>query len=61
MFVQGPTAAVLAFPFAWAGLALASWLRSSSSSWNAARWLVYRVAAAVSGVAGVVAALALRY
>jgi len=61
MFVQGPIAAALAFPFAWAGLAFASWLRSSSTSWDGARWLVYRVVAAVSGVAGVVTALALRY
>ena len=61
MFVQGPIAAVLALPAAWAGLRLASWLASTSANWDAGRSLAYRIAAAVSGVAGVAAALALRY
>jgi hypothetical protein len=60
VFVQGPTAAVLSLPAAWAGLALARRL-DSSGSWDAGRVIAYRAAAAISGVAGVVAALALRY
>jgi len=60
-FVQGPIAAVLALPAAWAGLRLASVLESGSRTWNAANWLVYRIAAALSGLAGIVTALALRY
>jgi hypothetical protein len=61
MFVQGPIAAVLSLPAALAGLALSSSLRLRFSSWTSARWLAYRVAAALSGIAGVAAALALRY
>ena len=61
MFVQGPIAAVLALPAAWAGLRLASRLDAGSREWNAARWLTFRIAAACSGLAGVAAALALRY
>jgi hypothetical protein len=61
MFVQGPIAAVLAFPAAFIGLKLSSLLMRSSSSWSTGRWMAYRVAAAGSGVAGIAAALALRY
>jgi hypothetical protein len=61
MFVQGPVAAVLAFPAAFAGLRLSSWLMRSTATWDAGRWLAYRIAAAGSGVAGIAAALALRY
>jgi hypothetical protein len=61
MLVQGPVAAVLALPAAWAGLAFASRLNASSGRWDAGRVLAYRIAAAVSGLAGVAAALALRY
>jgi hypothetical protein len=60
VFVQGPIAGVLALPAAWAGLTLARKL-DASGGWDAGRWLAYRAAAAISGVAGVVAALALRY
>jgi hypothetical protein len=59
-FVQGPIAAVLALPAAWAGLTLGRRL-DASDSWDAGRWVAYRVVAATSGVAGVVTALALRY
>jgi len=61
MFVQGPVAAVLALPAAFAGLRLSSYLTQSTATWSSERWLAYRIAAAGSGVAGVAAALALRY
>ena len=61
MFVQGPVAAVLALPAAWAALKLAVRLDATTGNWSAARWLAYRIAAAGSGVAGIAAALALRY
>ena len=61
MFVQGPVATVLALPAALAGLKLSSYLTRSTATWSTGRWLAYRIAAAGSGVAGVAAALALRY
>ncbi|MCK4513392.1 hypothetical protein KAW64_16705 [bacterium] len=61
MFVQGAIATVLAIPAAWAGLTIARKLLLASERWTDARWAVYRVAAVGSGVAGVAAALALRY
>jgi hypothetical protein len=61
VFVQGPIAAVLSLPAALAGLKLSSYLTRSTAAWSSGRWLAYRVAAAGSGVAGIAAALALRY
>ncbi len=61
MFVQGPVAAVLALPAAWAALKLAVRLNATTGNWSTARWLAYRIAAAGSGVAGIATALALRY
>ncbi len=61
MFVQGPVAAVLALPAALAGLKLSAYVTRSTATWSTGRWVAYRLAAAGSGVAGVVAALALRY
>jgi hypothetical protein len=61
MFVQGPVAALLALPAALAGLKLSSLLLPSIETWSDGRLLAYRIAAAGSGVAGIAAALALRY
>ncbi|MFH1864653.1 MAG: hypothetical protein ABIK85_02095 [Candidatus Eisenbacteria bacterium] len=61
MFVQGPVAAVLAIPAALAGLRLSSYLTRSPATWSDGRLMAYRIAAAGSGVAGIAAALALRY
>jgi hypothetical protein len=61
MFVQGPIATVLALPAALAGLKLSAYLTRSTATWSTGRWMAYRIAAAGSGVAGVAAALALRY
>ncbi len=61
MVAQGPIATVLAIPAAWAGLKLSERLSLSSESWTTANWLVYRIAAAGSGIAGIAAALALKY
>jgi hypothetical protein len=60
-FVQGSIAALLAVPAALAGLALADHLRRASVEWSRGLWLAYRTAAVGSGIAGVAAALALRY
>lgn len=60
-FVQGPIATVLSVPAALAGLKLSTLLVRPLSSWTSGRWLAYRIAAAGSGVAGIAAALALRY
>jgi hypothetical protein len=60
-FVQGPIAALLAVPAAWAGAAVASRLLEAQSAWSKARWLAYRTAAVGSGLAGIATALALRY
>jgi hypothetical protein len=60
-FVQGPIAALLAVPAAWAGAAVASRLIGAEGAWSRVGWLAYRTAAIGSGVAGVAAALALRY
>lgn len=61
MFVQGPIAAALALPAALAGLRLSSVLARSAATWSEGRWVAYRIAAAGSGIAGIAAALALRY
>lgn len=61
MFFQGPVAAILAVPAAWAGLRLAARLEAASAGWSAARLRAYDIAAAGSGIAGIAAALALRY
>jgi hypothetical protein len=61
VFLQGQMAALVAMPFAFAGLALSSFLTASVPGWSRARWIAYRLAAAGSGIAGVAAALALRY
>ncbi len=61
MFVQGPIAAVLAIPAAVAALRLSSYLMRSVTTWSDGRLMAYRIAAAGSGVAGIAAALALRY
>lgn len=61
ILLQGPMAAVLAIPAALAGLRLARSLERASEAWSSAGWLAYRVAAVGSGIAGVAAALALRY
>jgi hypothetical protein len=61
MFAQGPAAAVLAVPAALAGLRLSLYLMRSATTWSEGRVLAYRIAAAGSGVAGIAAALALRY
>ncbi|MFH1690479.1 MAG: hypothetical protein ABIE42_09610 [Candidatus Eisenbacteria bacterium] len=61
MFVQGPIAAVLAIPAALAGLRLSSYLTRTVTTWSDGRLMAYRIAAAGSGVAGIAAALALRY
>jgi len=61
MVAQGPMATALAIPAAWAGLKLSERLSLSSESWTSANWLVYRIAAAGSGIAGIAAALALKY
>jgi hypothetical protein len=61
MFVQGPAATALSIPAALAGYALSTRLSWRLTSWSRARWLAFRMAAAVSGIAGVAAALALRY
>jgi hypothetical protein len=60
MLVQGPLAAALALPAAVAGLRLARALERAAA-WSRTGWIAYRAAALGSGVAGVVAALALRY
>ncbi len=60
-FVQGPIAAVLSIPAALVGYKAAERLLRDSAVWDAGRWLTYRVTAAVSGVSGVLLALALRY
>jgi hypothetical protein len=60
-FVQGPIAALLAVPAAWAGAAIANRLLESQGAWSRAGWLVYRAAAIGSGLAGIATALALRY
>jgi len=60
-FVQGPIAAVLSIPAALAGCKAAERLLRDSAVWDAGRWLSYRIMAAVSGVSGVLLALALRY
>ena len=61
MVAQGPMATALAVPAAWAGLKLSERLALSSESWTHANWLAYRIAAVGSGIAGIAAALALRY
>ncbi len=61
MFAQGPIATALAIPAAWAGLKLSERLSLSSESWTHANWFVYRLAALGSGVAGIAAAMALKY
>lgn len=61
MVVQAPAAALLAFPAAAAGLWLAERILATSEAWTVARAQAYRIAAVGSGVAGVAAALALRY
>ena len=60
-FVQGPIAALLAVPAAWAGMAIASRLLETQRAWSRARWFAYRTAAIGSGLAGIATALALRY
>ncbi len=60
-FVQGPIAAALAVPAAYAGVRAAERLRAASVLWDTGQWLTYRITAVSSGVAGVVVALALRY
>jgi len=60
-FVQGPIAALLAAPAAWAGVAVAARLGEAHAAWGRAAWVAYRLAAVGSGVAGIAAALALRY
>lgn len=60
-FVQGPIAAALAIPAALAGYKAAERLLRNSAVWDPGRWLSYRIMAAVSGVSGVLLALALRY
>jgi hypothetical protein len=60
-FVQGPVAALLAVPAALAGLKLADRLVGASRAWDRTRWLAYETAAVGSSIAGVAAALALRY
>jgi len=60
-FVQGPIAALLAVPAAWAGVAAARRLLEAVPSWSRASWVAYRMVAVGSGVAGVAAAIALRY
>ena len=61
MFAQGPIATALAIPAAWAGLKLSERLSLSSESWTTANWFVYRIVAAGSGIAGIAAAIALKY
>lgn len=61
MFVQGPIAGVLSIPAALCAARIADSLMSSSMLWNDARWRAYRFAAMGSGIAGVAAAVALRY
>jgi hypothetical protein len=60
IFVQGQFAALLSIPAAFAGLRLSTLLAGPIATWSRARWIAYRIAAAGSGIAGVVAALALR-
>jgi hypothetical protein len=60
-FVQGPIAALLAVPAAWAGAVIAGRLLDAQGAWSRAAWSVYRTAAVGSGIVGVAAALALRY
>ena len=60
-FVQGSIAAVLSIPAALAGCKAEERLLKNSAVWDAGRWLSYRIMAAVSGVSGVLLALALRY
>jgi len=60
-FVQGPIAALLAVPAAWAGAAIAGRLIGAQGAWSRVGWLAYRTAAIGSGLAGVAAALTLRY
>jgi hypothetical protein len=60
-FVQGPITALLAVPAAIAGLRLADRLLVASRAWNRARWVAFETAAVGSSIAGVAAALALRY
>lgn len=61
MFVQGPVAAVLALPAALVGVRLSAALTRTVTTWSDGRVMAYRIAAAGSGVAGIAAALALRY
>jgi hypothetical protein len=61
MFVQGPVAAALSIPAALTGFSLSTLISARLPSWSRGRWLAYRIAAAGSGIAGVAAALALRY
>ena len=61
MFAQGLIATALAVPAAYVGLKLSERLVGSAETWTRARWTAYRVAALGSSVAGVAAAMALRY
>lgn len=61
MFAQGLIATALAIPAAWVGLKLSERLSLSAETWTHMNWLVYRIAAATSGIAGIAAALALKY
>jgi len=61
MVAQGLIATALAIPAAWIGLKLSERLSLSAESWTHMNWLVYRLAAAGSGIAGIAAALALKY
>lgn len=60
-FVQGPIAALLAVPAAWAGAAIAVRLLDARGAWGRGAWFAYRMAAVGSSIAGVATALALRY
>jgi hypothetical protein len=60
-FVQGPIAALLAVPAAWAGTAFAGRLLQTQGAWSRAGRFAYRAAAVGSGIAGIATAIALRY